>query len=91
MHSSAPRTGYDKASELSVLQARSCCWNKTVMQMCAKHLVQAVIAGLTAKDNGRCLGPDGKDIDYSKLFLILECSAQDLSFAVMGDLWLHEC
>ena len=27
-------------------------------------LVQAVIAKLTAKDTGRYLGTDGKDIDY---------------------------
>ena len=47
-----------------MLHMRRFCLNKKSFKFVLNTLAQAVIASLTAKDSGRFLGPDGKDIDY---------------------------
>ena len=60
MHTSVSKAAYDLTSRcLHVAQLEH-----SSSRDPKYDLVQAVIAKLTAKDTGRYLGTDGKDIDY---------------------------
>ena len=60
MHVSVSNAAYDLAFRCLHVAKLECYSSRDPMYA----LVQAVIAKLTAKDTGRFLGTDGKDIDY---------------------------